>query len=110
MTGCYLLPLGRFYRGTGHLFVTGKYPVLTGKHTQMTGFSRHLTDKIQVQSKFIRPVSLGVVDNYSEGLDVNFIPVQNGRKYTPRRVFPIPLTDRVFSPSETKYFSKAPSG
>ena len=34
-------------RGTGHLFVTGKDPVLTGKYTQMTGFSRHLTGKFQ---------------------------------------------------------------
>ena len=37
-------------RGTGHLFVTGKNPVLTGKHAQMTGFSRHLTGRILVQS------------------------------------------------------------
>ena len=51
-------------RGTGHLFVTGKNPVLTGKHAQMTGFSRHLTGKIQVQSLWVvcdnrkRPVYL----------------------------------------------------
>ena len=40
-------------RGTGHLFVTGKNPVLTGKHAQMTGFSRHLTGKFQVQSLWV---------------------------------------------------------
>ena len=33
-------------RGTGHLFVTGKDPVLTGKHAQIMGFSRLLTGKI----------------------------------------------------------------
>ena len=37
-------------RGPGHLFVTGKDPVLTGKYAQMTGFLRHLTGKFQVQS------------------------------------------------------------
>ena len=37
-------------RGTGHLFVTGKDPVMTGKYAQMTGFSRHLTGKIRVES------------------------------------------------------------
>ena len=35
------------------MFVTGKDPVLTGKHAQMTGFSRHLTGKIQVQSLWV---------------------------------------------------------
>ena len=34
-------------RGIGHLFVTGKNPVLTGKHAKMTGFSRHLTGKFK---------------------------------------------------------------
>ena len=41
-------------RGTGHLFVAGKNPVLTGKHAQMTGFARHLTGKILVQSLWER--------------------------------------------------------
>ena len=40
-------------RGTGHLFVTGKNPVLTEKYAQMTGFSRHLTGKFHVQSLWV---------------------------------------------------------
>ena len=40
-------------RGTGHLFVTGKDPVMTGKYAQMTGFSRLLTGKILVQSLWV---------------------------------------------------------
>ena len=32
------------------MFVTGKNPVMAGKHAQMKGFSRHLTGKFQVQS------------------------------------------------------------
>ena len=42
-------------RGTGHLFVTGKDPAMTGKHAQMTGFSRHLTGKILAQSLWAAP-------------------------------------------------------
>ena len=38
-------------RGTGLLFVTGKDPVITGKHAQMTGsLSRQLTGKFHLQS------------------------------------------------------------
>ena len=46
-------PMTCFPRGAGHLsvlFVTGKNPVLTGKHGQMRGFSRHVTGKFEVQS------------------------------------------------------------
>ena len=47
-------------RGTGHLFVTGKNPVLTGKYAQMTGFFRHLTGKFHVQSLWARTSILHV--------------------------------------------------
>ena len=40
----------RLPRGTGHLFVTGKDPVMTGKHAQIMCFSRHLTGEIHLQS------------------------------------------------------------
>ena len=33
------------------MFVTAKNPGLTGKHAQMTGFSRHVTGKFHVQSR-----------------------------------------------------------
>ena len=40
----------RVPRGTGRLFVTGKDPIVTGKHAQITGFSRLVTGKFHVQS------------------------------------------------------------
>ena len=54
------MEMGHVPRGTGHLFVTGKNPVLTGKHAQMTGFSRHLTGKFHVQSLWAVPLGTKV--------------------------------------------------
>ena len=42
-TGLFRYKTTQFVTGTGHLFVTGKNPVLTGKYAQMTELSRQLT-------------------------------------------------------------------
>ena len=52
--------------------MTGKNPVLTGKHAQMTGFSRHLTGKFHVQSLWVNNITNGFLDDEdasSEGVD-----------------------------------------
>ena len=68
---------GNVPRGTGPeifpsilavtLFVTGKYPVMTGKHAQITGFSRHLAGKIHLQSN----------DGKNPSFAAMLIPVKN---------------------------------
>ena len=54
-----------------HLFVTGKDPVMMGKHAQMTGFSRLVTGKFHVQSLWVfLKISSSHGPTNPEGLDL----------------------------------------